>query len=232
MPNPGSPKAMQQAQQSIPNVMPKGTMIGMFGTMIIMMVVMMFRSQIGEILNVVFQFIDFGGKYPVLTLVIVGLIMITLSTLIRSFMTDFVSQARNQSIQSEFNKEMRQARTENNLFKLKNLQEEQPKMMAASMETSTSMMKTMPLTMLIIIPIYAWVWFFLETTVGDGTGIVSINIPWAYGYNVMSSLWFMPSWIVIYTMISMPVGQLENRIVKYLMFRKRLKELDHIENKS
>lgn len=222
---------MQQAQQAMP-AMPKGTMIGMFATLIIMMVVMMFRSQIGEGLNYVFQVIDFNGDWPVLTLVIAGLIMITLSTVIRSYMTDFVSQARNQSIQSEFNKEMRQARTENNLYKLKKLQEEQPKMMANSMSSSTQMMKVMPITMIVVIPIYAWVWYFLETTAGAGTGQVLIDLPWGSGYNVLDSLWFLPSWIVIYTMISLPIGQLETRIVKFILLRKRLKELDGIEYKS
>lgn len=232
MPNPGSPQSsMPQTQQAM-SAMPKGTMIGMFATLIIMMVVMMFREPIGEALNFVFQFIDFNGDWPVLTLVIAGLIMITLSTVVRSLMTDFVGQARTQSIQSEFNKEMRQARLDNNLYKLKKLQDEQPKMMSSTMENSTKMMKTMPVTMVIIIPIYAWVWFFLENTAGGGTGEVLINLPWGSGYNVLESLWFIPSWIVVYTMISLPIGQLETRIVKYLLLRKRLKELDGIEYKS
>lgn len=228
MPNPGSPQQMQQMQQSMPG-MPKGTMIGMFVTLIIMMVVMMFRSQIGAALNYVFQVIDFNGQWPVFTLIIAGLIMITLSTVLRSLMTDFVTQARNQSVQSEFNKEMRQAKLENNLFKMKRLQEEQPKMMAKSMESSTQMMKVMPLTMVVVIPIYAWVWFFLENTVP--TELLTVAMPWGSIY-LLDSLWVMPIWIIVYTMISLPIGQLENRIVRYFLLRKRLKELDGIEHKS
>ncbi|MDR0509321.1 MAG: EMC3/TMCO1 family protein [Candidatus Methanoplasma sp.] len=224
MPNPGSPQSMQQAQSAMPQMMSKGTIIGMVATMIILVVVMQFRMQIGQGLNFAFEpLIGFGGNWPVVTLVIAGLIMITLSTLIRSYMTDFVAQARNQKISSEFNKEMRQARLENNLYKLKKLQEEQPKMMAKSMESSTTMMKTMPITMLVVIPIYAWVWYFLQNVVSPD--LLSIHLPFAE-VNLLSTLWILPMWIVIYTMISLPIGQLENRVVRYFLLQKRLKELD------
>ncbi|MCL2032987.1 MAG: EMC3/TMCO1 family protein [Methanomassiliicoccaceae archaeon] len=228
MPNPGSPQAMQQSRQNMPMPMQKGTMIGMFAVLIIMLVVMSFRDAIGGGLNYVFHVIDFGGQSPVLTLVIAGLIMITVSTVIRSFLTDFVAQARNQKIQSDFNKEMRQAKLENNLYKLKKLQEEQPKMMAKSMETSTQMMKIMPVTMVVIIPIYAWVWYFISNTVPEE--LLTAFLPWGT-VHLNETLWFLPIWIVIYTMISLPIGQLENRAIRYYLLRKRLAELDGIEKR-
>ena len=152
MPNPGSPQSMQQVQQQAPPMSNK-TMIGMMLTLVIMMIVMSFRSQIGQALDVVFRYIAFDGQYPVLTLVIAGLVMITVSTIIRSVMSDPIEMAKSQQIQSDFNKEFRQARIENNLFKMKKLQEQQPQMMAMSMEASTKQMKVMPITMLFIIPV-------------------------------------------------------------------------------
>lgn len=209
--------------------MPKGTMIGMMLTMVIMMVVMMFRDPIGKGLNVVFKAIDLGGQHPVWTLVTAGLIMITLSTIIRTYMTDFVKQARSQKIQSDFNKEMRQARQENNLYKLKKLQEEQPKIMAMSMESSTQMMKVMPLTMVVVIPIYAWVWFFIGNTVPEE--LLTVTMPWGVAH-LNESIWVLPIWIVVYTMISLPIGQLENRLIRYLLLNKRLMELKYGVSKS
>jgi uncharacterized membrane protein (DUF106 family) len=208
--------------------MPKGTMIGMFVMLIIMMVVMQFREPIGEGLNYGLHVIDFSGEFPVLTLVIAGLIMITISTIIRTLMTDFVTQAKNQKIQSDFNKEMRQAKIGNNLFKLKKLQEEQPKIMANSMKSSTQMMKIMPITMAVVIPIYAWVWYFIGNTVPDDLLIVAM--PWGT-VNLGDTLWVIPVWIVIYTMISLPIGQLENRFVRYFLLKKRLAELEGAEYK-
>lgn len=204
-------------------MMQKGTMIGLLAVFVILIVVMQFRMQIGEILNIVFQVIDFNGEWPVFTLIIAGLIMITLSTVIRSFLTDPIAQARNQQMQSDFNKELRQARLENNLFKMKKLQDQQPAMMAKSMESSTQMMKIMPVTMIVVIPIYAWVWYFLQETVPDPLTV--INLPWGSVDIMGTMLMFLPIWIVVYTLISMPIGQLENRIMRFIFLRKRLDEL-------
>jgi len=202
----------------------KNSMIGMLITLAIMMVVMQFRMQIGKGLNFAFEpVIGFNGQWPVLTLIIAGIIMITISTIIRSYMTDFVTQARNQKISSEFSKEMRQAKLENNLFKLKKLQEEQPKITAKSMEASTQMMKVMPITMLVVIPIYAWIWYFVTNIVSPDALLV--HLPFA-NVHLQDYIWMFPMWIILYTMVSLPIGQLENRVVKYLLFRKRLKELD------
>ena len=224
MPNPGSPEQMRQMQQDMPQ-MPKGTMMGMLVVLLIMMIVMQFREAIGKALNVVFQYIDFGGEYPVLTLVISGVIMITISTVIRAYMSDPIGPAKSQHIQSEFSKEMRQARLENNLYKMKKLQEAQPKIMAASMNQQTTMMKTMPITMIVILPVYAWVWYFINDTMGGADMSIWINMPWGFA-DLNSTIWFMPVWIVIYTLISLPIGQLENKLVNYIFLKKRLEEIN------
>ena len=69
MPNPGSPESMQQVQNQAPPMSSK-TMIGMFLVLIIMMVVMQFRAQIGGALDYVFKYIAFDGQYPVVTLIV------------------------------------------------------------------------------------------------------------------------------------------------------------------
>ena len=59
---------------------------------------------IGKTLNFVFQFIDFGGQYPVVTLMLMGSIMILLSSGIRTLMTDSLEQQKAQAFSSPFNK--------------------------------------------------------------------------------------------------------------------------------
>ena len=227
MPNPGSPQSMQEMQQQAPPMNTK-TMIGMFAVLIVMMVVMQFRSQIGGALDVVLNPIAFDGKYPVVTLVIAGVIMISVSTLVRR-------------IQSDFNKEFRQARLENNLFKMKKLQEMQPQIMAMSMEASTQQMKVMPISMIVLLPMYAWIWYFINPADaaipggnyfgGDGSlsGLehALANIPWAPDFDLNTTLLgFIPAWIVIYSMVSMPIGQIENRLLRLYFLRKHLRKLD------
>ncbi|MBE6520521.1 MAG: DUF106 domain-containing protein [Candidatus Methanomethylophilaceae archaeon] len=204
------------------------TMMGMMLAMVIMLVVTSFRDPIGEALDVVFKYIAFKDS-PVLTLILAGIIMITISTVARSLLTDFVGMARNQQIQSDFNAEFRQARMENNLFKMKKLQEQQPRIMALSMEASTQQMKVMPITMLFVIPVYAWVYYFLKT--GDTAAYfpgqtVIVNMPWG-SLDVNSLLMgFFPSWIILYTLVSLPIGQIENRLIRLVLLRKRLRQLD------
>ena len=227
MPNPGSPESMQNVQQQMPGMSGK-TMMGMMLAMVIMLVVTSFRDPIGEALDVVFKYIAFKDS-PVLTLILAGIIMITISTVARSLLTDFVGMARNQQIQSDFNAEFRQARMENNLFKMKKLQEQQPRIMALSMEASTQQMKVMPITMLFVIPVYAWVYYFLKT--GDTAAYfpgqtVIVNMPWG-SLDVNSLLMgFFPSWIILYTLVSLPIGQIENRLIRLVLLRKRLRQLD------
>lgn len=230
MPNPGSPQAMQAQQAATPGMSNK-SMIGMLVSLMIMMVVMSFRDQIGSALDVVFKYISFDGEYPVATLIIAGVIMITVSTIIRTVMTDPIEMARSQHIQSEFNKEFRQARIENNLFKMKKLQEQQPRMMAMTMESSGKQMKLMPITMLFIIPVYAWVYYFLKT--GDGAAYfphldsLMVNMPWGLLDLNDALMGFFPAWIIVYTMVSLPIGQIESRLLRFVMLKKRLKELDN-----
>ena len=211
------------------NPMSGRTMISMMLVLVIMMVVASFRYQIGGALDFVFKYVAFDGKYPVLTLVIAGIIMITLSTVVRSLMQNPIEMARSQQIQSDFNKEFRQARIENNLFKMKKLEEMQPQIMQMSMEMSTKQMKVMPVTMLFVIPVYAWVFYFVQTGADaayfPGVDELLINMPWGY-LNVNDILLFIPAWIVVYTMVSLPIGQIENRLIRYLLLKKRLNELD------
>lgn len=229
MANPGSPQAMRAQQAAAPTApMSNKTMIGMLFTLMIMMVVMSFRDAIGGALDVVFKYIAFDGDYPVLTLIIAGIIMITVSTVIRTLLTDPIAMAKNQHISSEFNKEFRQARIENNLFKMKKLQEQQPQIMAMTMEASTQQMKVMPITMLFIIPVYAWVYYFLIPGGTYFSGDVIANMPWGV-LNLNDALMgFFPAWIVVYTMVSLPIGQIENRFMRFFMLKKRLAKLDAV----
>ena len=181
---------------------------------------------IGSTLNYVFQFLDFGGQYPVVTLMLVGSIMILLSSGIRTLMTDTLEQQKAQSFSSSFNKELRQARLENNMYKVKKLTEMQPLVMQKSMESSNQMMKSMPYTMLIVVPIFLWVRYFVDVTLREAGNLI-ISVPWAMdAINLTDVYWFLPAWILIYSLISIPLGQIIMRVVRAFQFRKRLAEIE------
>ena len=227
LPNPGSPEAIR-AQQAQMEPMPKGMLFSMMFMLIIMFVVMGFRVQIGQALNVVFRYIDFGGAHPVLTLILAGVIMITLSTVLRLVITDAVGPAMSQYKQRKFSEAYREARMSNNLHLMKKYEELQPKMMAATQKQSSSMMMAMPVTMIVIIPIYAWIYYFVSTDAGCANFdmVRTICMPWGYAGLNDGIILNMPLWIFVYSLISLPIGQLEQKVILYYKLSKRLKMLD------
>lgn len=168
--------------------------------------------------------VGFGGEVPIVTLLLTGLIMTFFSTTVRHFFIDWVAQARSQRISAAFNKELREARTSNNTFKLKKLQEMQPEMMAQGLKTSQSQMKLMPVTMIVIIPIFAW----LANFVYLGLGSTAFSVPWEFNANMANSN-LLPNWVLLYSLMTLPFGQVLQKLLKQFSFSRRLKRLDEGE---
>ena len=109
---------------------------------------------------------------------------------------------------------------------MKKLQEMQPLVMQKTMESSNQMMKSMPFTMLIVVPIFLWVRFFVDVTLREAGNLV-ISVPWAMNaIDLTDVYWFLPAWILIYSLISIPLGQIIMRVVRAFQFRKRLAEIE------
>jgi uncharacterized membrane protein (DUF106 family) len=198
-------------------------MVWLMLTLILMLGIMQFRYEVGNALNVVlYPVLGFGGDHVVVTLVLTAMMMMCVSTIIRTLMTDTIKQTRSQKEMSAFNAELRQARIENNLYKIKKLTEMQNEMMSKSMESSMSMMKTMPITMLIIIPIFAWLNYFISY---DVAGLTVITIPWGMT-DIAGYISVFPKWILVYMLITIPFAQIIGRLIRWYKFSKRLAEID------
>jgi uncharacterized membrane protein (DUF106 family) len=163
--------------------------------------------------------VGFGGSFPVITLFLTGMIMTGLTIIIRHFFVDYVEQIRSQKIVAAFNKELRQARTENNTFKIKKLTEQQGKILQKSMNVSTSQLKLLPITMIIVIPIFAWLSVFMSHVVST-----TFSVPWSFN-NDLNGIYVLPSWILLYSLVSLPFGQVLMRTLRYFSFKKRLDQL-------
>ncbi|MCJ7562802.1 MAG: EMC3/TMCO1 family protein [Thermoplasmata archaeon] len=180
------------------------------------------RQGLGEIVGYGLEpVVGFNGEYPIVTLLLSGLVMTCFSISVRHFFIDWVGQARNQRIQSAFSKEMREARTSNNTYKLKKLMELQPQIMSASLKTTQSQFKLMPITMLVIIPIFAW----LANFVYIGLGSTVFSVPWEFNSNMRNSN-LLPNWVLLYSLMTLPFGQVLQRFLKMFSFGRRLKELE------
>jgi uncharacterized membrane protein (DUF106 family) len=165
--------------------------------------------------------VGFGGDMPIVTLLLTGLIMTTFSITVRHFFVDAVAQARSQRISAAFQKELREARTGNNTYKLKKLMEMQPEMMAQSMKSTQSQLKLMPVTMIVIIPIFAWLSNFVYMDLGS----TMFSVPWELNADMRGSN-LLPNWVLLYSLMTLPFGQVVQRLLKRFTFSRRLKALD------
>jgi len=179
------------------------------------------REGLGRLVGYVLEpLVGFGGQYPVVTLFLSGMIMVTVSIALRHFFIDFVEQVKNQKIMAAFNQELRKARMENNTYKLKKLTEQQQQIMQKSMESTTKQLKFMPIIMVIVVPIFAWLAVFI-----GGMDNTLIAVPWSDSANLLDT-YLLPVWVLLYTLISIPFGQILQRLLRFLSFKKRLEEME------
>lgn len=193
-----------------------------FVTALIVMFDQNLRQGLGKLVGVpLAPLVGFGGHEPILTLLLTGLIMSFFSITVRHLFSDWIEQARSARITSAFQKELREARTSNNTYKLKKLTEMQPQIMAQSLKASQTQLKLMPVTMLVIIPIFAWLANFVYLDLQSTT----FSVPWAFNADMKSSN-VLPNWVLLYSLLTLPFGQVLTRVLKYFSFSRRLRGLE------
>lgn len=170
--------------------------------------------------------IGFGGRYPVLTVLLAGAVLVVVTTVVRHFTTDWIETARNQAFARHFQREMMAARKENNTYKIKKLTEAQPEMMRRTQEMNSKQLKTMPITMLVAVPLFAWMSTFLARL--DYTWF---SAPWNPSVDMFTSNGILPfgaegsslfqHWILLYMVLSIPLGALLQKAMKYAAWKER-----------
>ena len=190
--------------------------------MIFIMFTPSLRAGLGNLVGIpLAPLIGFSGHYAMLTLMFAGLLTSIFTISVRHLFMDWVGQARTQRITSAFQKEMREARLSNNTYKLKKLQELQPQILSQSMKSSQTQLKLMPITMIVVIPIFAWLATFIYADMPS----TAFAVPWAFNTDLISAN-ILPNWIILYSVLTLPFGQVFTRGLKYFSFRSRLKNLE------
>jgi uncharacterized membrane protein (DUF106 family) len=174
------------------------------------------RTQIGRWVGFVLDpTIGFGGRFPVITILLAGTLMVLFTTLVRHFTTDWLEQARMQAYMRHFSTELRKATKENNTYRIKKLQERQPEVLRQQQQMQAKQMKTMPLTMIIVVPLFAWLFLFLETL-----PYWWYSAPWNPTVDMFDSTVF-PHYILLYMALSIPLGALVQKAMKYASWKER-----------
>ncbi len=197
----------------------------------ILAIMVMFDPKLRESLGVLigtplFAAVGFDGRYPFLTLLFVGSIMIIFSTIVRDLLMDWVEMAEIQKKTAAFNKERMDARMNNKTTKLKKLDKMQPEISEMQMRTMKPQIKSMAITMVVVISIFAALWTFLDNIPNK-----SYSVPWALNAHFMNNIGPLPfpQWIGVYMLASIPIGQAFRLVLQIITFDRRLKKKDAAE---
>jgi uncharacterized membrane protein (DUF106 family) len=192
--------------------------------LLFMVMILFIMPTIGPILGVYFGYalepaIGFGGKFPVMTLFFSGLIVVTLSSLLTNFFTDWKKMGESQEIQRAFQKEMMEARKKGDANKIKKLTKMQPEIMKRQTEASGGMMKPMIFLIIFIFPIFMWLRGFLGEL-----PYYSFTAPWANNVSLFSKPILFQAWLWLYLIFSMVFGQLLRAGFKYISWTDRWRD--------
>lgn len=203
--------------------LPKGQFLQIFFFMIILFVLFdsnlrnLMGNAVGFVLNPV---IGFHRHLPILTILLASLLMVGASTLIRHLLVDWVKMARTQNVMRSFQKAMREARVARDTKRMEQLNKFQTKLMGMQAELSSGQLKPMAGTMIVVIPLFAWLWSFVQ-----GLDYPYFTAPWNPHVNmftaegVLFGTSVLPHWILFYSAVSLPFGTLLQKLLKYISWK-------------
>ncbi len=167
--------------------------------------------------------VGFNGRYPTLTIILTGIIMIFLTTIVRHFFIDWIRMAKVQNTMRAFQKEFNKARKEKDTKRVNELQKVQPEVMGLQAEMTGSQMKPMAFSMVIVVPLFAWLWEFI--TVFDYQFFVApwnLHVDFFSREGIIFGTSILPHWILLYSVMSIPFGQILQKALKVWSWRDRL----------
>lgn len=172
---------------------------------------------------VLFPVIGFGGRLPTLTILLAGLLTTTISSIIRDHYTNWVKMARTQKVVRAWSRERMEAMRKGQQTRLEKLKEAQKGFQKDQMEMMSSPYKTMAWTYILFIVVFVWLRLFVDITLAN-MGDQWIAVPWS-NHVYVNSAYVLPSWVLLYSLLAIPFGQIITRVLKYIRFRRRLEEM-------
>jgi uncharacterized membrane protein (DUF106 family) len=173
---------------------------------------------------ILFPAFGFGGALPVVTILLAGMLTTSVSSLIRDHYTNWVKMARSQKVMSAWRREQMDAMRKGQSTKLEKLKEFQQTIQKDQMEMMTTPYKSMAWTMFLFIVIFTWLRLFVDVVL-QGLGNQWIAVPWS-SHVYLNSFWVLfPAWVLLYSLLAIPFGQIITRVLKYIRFKRRLEAM-------
>ena len=171
--------------------------------------------------------IGFNGRYPVITILLAGLVTTTASSVLRHFFTPWTRMAKMNATLGLIRKEQMEAFRKQNTSRVAKLRAKQSEIMVEYQDVQFVPLKLMAYTMFFFVVIFTWLRLILVDETLASQGNLYFAVPWSANANFLASYLF-PSWILLYSLLAIPFGQVVQRVLKYFTFRQRLRALGEI----
>jgi len=172
---------------------------------------------------VLFPVFGFGGTLPVLTILLAGILTTTIGSIIRDHYTNWVKMARTQKVMSAWRKENMEAMRKGQQTRLAQLKEVQKGFAKDQMDMMSTPYKSTAWTIFLFIVIFTWLRLFVDVVL-QALGNQWIAVPWS-NHVFLNSVYVFPSWVLLYSLLAIPFGQIVVRVLKYIRFRRRLQAM-------
>ena len=170
--------------------------------------------------------IGFGGRYPLLTLLLSGFVVTLITVLLRHFTTNYLEVAETQHYMKHISKMLREALREGDKEKMKKIREKQMLYAQKNMVQSSNQMKITMVTMILVVGIFAWLWYFITTM-----NYPFVAVPWS-NFVDLRGINVLPNWMLLYSMFTIPISLVLGAILRYLKLKKVFENEDSGERSA
>ena len=199
--------AIPQGRMQIKKVADNMIMVFAF---IVMFASLAYRNEVGTALDVVLgPFADFVGEFLILILIL-SVVTGIYTSVVQKYTMNWELMAKSKEYQKQIRdlqKEYMEAKKENNQHKMKKIEKTRTEVMRKQTQFSGEMfkqqMKPMAYIMIITIPIFMWIWMYVES---HPDMVVTFPL---FGVTELSSafIFSLPFWVLWYMMCSIPITQ-------------------------
>ncbi len=177
---------------------------------IVMFASLAYRNEVGNALDVVLgPFADFIGDFLIIILIL-SVVTGIYTSVVQKYTMNWELMAKSKEYQKQIRdlqKEYMEAKKENNQHKMKKIEKKRTEVMRKQTQFSGEMfkqqMKPMAYIMIITIPIFMWIWIYVES---HPDMVVTFPL---FGVTELSAafVFSLPFWVLWYMMCSIPITQ-------------------------
>ena len=167
--------------------------------------------------------IGFGAAYPVITILIAGSITTIISSVVRHVFTDWVKMTRFNKQMAALRKATMETLRKGNPNKVQKLREQQMELQRQNLGVQLAPLKSMAFTFILFVAIFTWLTQFVYVDAYNA-GRIYFAVPWS-GIVDLRGFYVFPAWVLLYSLLAIPIGQIVSRLLRFLSFRKRLAAL-------